>query len=133
MSLNFPNPSRSYEPDHARVRFWGHDSSMEVAFFLSEDALFRLAPDTAADETAILEAFDANRARIMDTARKAYTGRRTHSFILGAAIFTTDRQKARRRRNHRSGTCSTATKSVRCWTSVPRPCRPTARRVRARS
>ena len=33
MSLNFPNPSRSYEPDHARVRFWGHDDAMEVSFF----------------------------------------------------------------------------------------------------
>ena len=44
MSLNFPNPSRSYEPDHARVRFWGHDDAMEVSFFLNEDALFHLSP-----------------------------------------------------------------------------------------
>lgn len=87
MSLNFPNPSRSYEPDHARVRFWGHDSSMEVSFFLEEDALFLMAPGTAGDEKAILQAFDANRARIMEAARKAYTGRLTHSFILGADSF----------------------------------------------
>jgi hypothetical protein len=87
MSLSFPNQSRSYDPDHARVRFWGHDSSMEVAFFLEQDALFRLSPDAGSDETAILQAFDANRVRIMDAARKAYTGRRTHSFILGADDF----------------------------------------------
>ena len=87
MSLNFPNPSRSYEPDHARVRFWGHDSAMEVAFFLEEDVLFRLSPGTDSDEKAILKAFDANRGRIMDAARKVYTGRRTHSFILGADDF----------------------------------------------
>lgn len=89
MSLRFPNPSRSYEPDHARVRFWGHDDAMEVSFFLDEDALFHLSPDTGSDEKAILQAFDANRARIMDAARKAYTGRLTHSFILGAANFST--------------------------------------------
>ena len=87
MSLNFPNPSRSYEPDHARVRFWGHDASMEVSFFLEEDVLFRLSPGTAGDEKAILKAFDANRPRIMEAARKAYTGRQAHSFILGAANF----------------------------------------------
>ena len=89
MSLNFPNPSRSYEPGHARVRFWGHDDSMEISFFVEEDALFRLSPGTASGENAILKAFDANRSRIMDAARKAYTGRLTHSFILGAANFNT--------------------------------------------
>ncbi|MBU1176359.1 MAG: DUF1488 domain-containing protein [Alphaproteobacteria bacterium] len=88
MALNFPNPSRSYEPDHARVRFWGHDSAMEVSFFLDEDALFRLSPSTGSDEKAILKAFDANRSRIMDVARKAYTGRQTHAFILGASDFS---------------------------------------------
>lgn len=87
MTLNFPNQSRSYDPEHARVRFWGHDSAMEVAFFLSEDALFRMAPETASDEAAILGAFDANRARIMDIARKAYAGKRSHSLILGASDF----------------------------------------------
>lgn len=68
MTLNFPNPSRSYEPGHARVRFWGHDSSMEVDFFLEEDALFRMSPRTSSDELAILKAFDANRDRIMAAA-----------------------------------------------------------------
>jgi len=89
MTLHFPNSSRSYEPGHARVRFWGHDSSMEVAFFLEEDALFRLSPDMSSDETAILKAFDANRDRIMAATRKAYSGRRTHSFILSAEDFGT--------------------------------------------
>lgn len=87
MSLNFPNQSRSYDPDKARVRFWGHDSAMEVAFFLEEDALYRMSPGTASGESGILEAFDANRTRIMDMARKAYAGRRAHSLILGASDF----------------------------------------------
>jgi hypothetical protein len=88
MSLNFPNASRSYDPANARVRFWGHDSAMEVAFFLEEDALFRLSPQTKADEAGILDAFDANRNRIIEIARKAYAGKRGDFFVLGAADFS---------------------------------------------
>lgn len=87
MALNFPNQSRSYDPEHARVRFWGHDSAMEVAIFLEEGALFRMSPNTVSGETGILKAFDANRARIMDIARKVYAGKRAHSFILGSNDF----------------------------------------------
>ncbi len=87
MVLNFPNPSRSYEPGHSRVRFWGHDDAMEVSFFLAESALFHLSPGTASDEQAILKAFDANRDRIMEAARNAYTGKLTHSFVLGESNF----------------------------------------------
>jgi hypothetical protein len=87
MALNFPNQSRSYDPEHARVRFWGHDNAMEVAFFLEEDALFRMSPDTESGEPGILKAFDANRTRIMDIARKTYAGKRAHSLILGTHDF----------------------------------------------
>jgi len=34
MALSFPNPSRSYDPIRGGVRFWGHDSAMEVIFFM---------------------------------------------------------------------------------------------------
>lgn len=89
MTLNFPNQSRSYDPVNSRIAFWGADSSMEVTFFLEDEALFHLAPDTGSTEEAILGAFDAHRNRILDVARKAYTGRRTHSFILSADNFRT--------------------------------------------
>lgn len=82
MSLNFPNHSRSYDQTHSRVRFLGHDSAMEVAFFLEEDALLRLSPETQSNEAGILEAFDANRDHIINIARKAYAGRRANSCIL---------------------------------------------------
>jgi len=87
MSLNFPNHSSSYDAVHSRVRFWGADSAMEVAFFLDEEALFRLSPGTQSNEAAILEAFDANRNRIIEVAKRVYSGRRTHSYILAMKDF----------------------------------------------
>jgi hypothetical protein len=72
MALNFPNPSRSYDPDRRRIRFWGHDQSMEVSFFLEEDAVFKLYPRTRNVEAAMLESFDLARDRIFEVAAKAY-------------------------------------------------------------
>lgn len=82
MSLGFPNPSRSYDPDHHRIRFWGHDSAMEVPFFLDENAIFVLYPKTGKTEAAILEAFDSARERIMAVAAKVYALGRHHSFYV---------------------------------------------------
>jgi hypothetical protein len=39
MDLHFPNPSRSYDPTRRAVQFWGYDHSMEVSFFVAEEAL----------------------------------------------------------------------------------------------
>jgi Protein of unknown function (DUF1488) len=80
MSLSFPNPSRSYDPDRRRVRFWGHDSAMEVPFFLEENALFILYPKTKNTEDAILAAFDAARERIFAVAAKVYAPGQHRSF-----------------------------------------------------
>jgi len=46
------------------VRFWGHDSAMEVAFFITEDALKRVEPHMRFDEAGLLRAFDSNWDRI---------------------------------------------------------------------
>ena len=80
MSLSFPNPSRSYDPEHRRIRFWGHDSAMEVPFFLEENAIFRLYPKTRNTEDGILAAFDAARERIFQVAAKAYAPGQHRSF-----------------------------------------------------
>jgi hypothetical protein len=81
MSLNFPNPSRSYDADRRRIRFWGHDSAMEVSFFLDENAIFVLYPKTTNSETGILAAFDQARERILAVALKVYAaGRQHHDF-----------------------------------------------------
>ena len=80
MSLSFPNPSRSYDPDWRRIRFWGHDSAMEVRFFLEVDAIFVLYPRTTNTEAGILAAFDAAREYIFAAAAKVYAPGQHHSF-----------------------------------------------------
>ena len=80
MSLAFPNASRSYDPVSRRIRFWGHDSAMEVCFFLEENAIFILYPKTRNTEEAILAAFDAARDRIFAVAARIYAPGQHRSF-----------------------------------------------------
>ena len=88
MALNFPNPSRSYDPEHRRIRFWGHDDAMEVPFFLEEDVLFKLYPRTRNAESAMLESFDLARPRIFEAASKAYRpGQRRSFYVLTTSDF----------------------------------------------
>jgi hypothetical protein len=61
MPLSFPNKSRAFDATRRAVRFWGYDSTMEAAFFVTEDALKRVQPDMRPDEAGLLRAFDANR------------------------------------------------------------------------
>jgi hypothetical protein len=80
MPLSFPNPSRSYDPNRSRIRFWGHDGAIEVPFFLEEKAIFALYPKTKNSEAGILEAFDVARERIFDVAAKAYASGQSRGF-----------------------------------------------------
>ena len=68
--LNFPNQSRFFDPTRRAVRFWGYDSAMEWSFFVSEDALKRIQPDTGRDEAGLLKAFDSNRPLIYEAAHR---------------------------------------------------------------
>ena len=85
--LNFPNPSRVFDPTRRAVRFWGHDSAMEWSFFVTEEALRRLQPRAQRDETSLLRAFDANLTAIYAAAMKAYNQGRKGSYELGATDF----------------------------------------------
>ena len=85
--LSFPNQSRSFDPTRRAVRFWGHVSSMEWSFFVTEDALKRLQPKMARDEASLLLAFDTNRAAIYAAATKAFKRERKGSYELIAADF----------------------------------------------
>ncbi|HEY2526370.1 MAG TPA: DUF1488 family protein [Xanthobacteraceae bacterium] len=85
--INFPNPSRAFDPTRRAVRFWGHDSAMEWSFFVTEDALRRLQPNVARDEAGLLLAFDANRAAIHAAAVKAYKRGRRGSYELAVTDF----------------------------------------------
>jgi hypothetical protein len=39
MALSFPNQTRFYDAPRRAVQFWGHDSTMEAVFFVTEEAL----------------------------------------------------------------------------------------------
>lgn len=82
MSLNFPNPSRSYDPAKHRTCFWGHDDAREVTFWLNDDVLTQLQPGVKPDEAELLKAFDLHRDRILQLASKLYSRGRQTSFII---------------------------------------------------
>jgi hypothetical protein len=85
--LNFPNPSRAFDPTRRAVRFWGHDSAMEWSFFVTEDALRRLQPDIGRDETDLLRAFDSHLTKIHAAATKAFARGRKGSYELAVTDF----------------------------------------------
>src|ERR1700674_1337428 len=87
MTLSFPNPSRSYDSTRHAVRFWGHDSAMEASFFVTVDALRRLAPGIQFEEAALLNAFDSNREMICAAATKVFARGNKGSYELTAADF----------------------------------------------
>ena len=87
MALNFPNQSRFYDARLCAVRFWGHDSAMEAAFFVTGEALKRIQPGTNLDEAGLLGTFDANLNLIHAVAIKAYARGRKGSYALGSADF----------------------------------------------
>ena len=87
MTLNFPNLSRSFDPESRRVRFWAHDSAMEVSIFVKASALLRLNPSTGSNEPEMLATFDANRELINVVAEKIHAHDRQSFHILEAGDF----------------------------------------------
>jgi hypothetical protein len=85
MALNFPNQSRSYDSKKHCVRFWAHDASFEVPFFVAADALRQIDPHAAGDEPGLLNVFDRNRERICAAADRAYARDRRGSYTLSAS------------------------------------------------
>jgi hypothetical protein len=86
MGLRFPNQSRFHDATRRAVGFWGYDSAMEVAFFVTEDALKRIQPGRF-DEAGVLSAFDANRDLIHAVAAKVYARGRRGSYELVSTDF----------------------------------------------
>ena len=72
MALAFPNPTRSFDPTVNCVRFSGHDSAIEVSFFMEVNALVKIYPELIRLEPEILEAFDTQIGKIHKAATKAY-------------------------------------------------------------
>jgi len=87
MGLNFPNMSRSFLPSRRAVQFWGHDGALEISFFITEDALKHIQPDTRCDESEMLRAFDSNRSVVHRVAAQAYRRGGAGSYELTAKSF----------------------------------------------
>jgi hypothetical protein len=87
MALTFPNRSRSFDGTRRAVRFWGHDSALEASFFVTEDALRRVAPNMGGDEAGFLAAFDSHRDMILATAVKVYARGHKGSYDLLGTDF----------------------------------------------
>ena len=69
------------------VRFWGHDSAIEVSFFIAADALTRIQPGARPDASGFLNAFDSNRDLICAAAARVYLRGSRDSYDLVAAHF----------------------------------------------
>jgi hypothetical protein len=87
MALAFPNASRSYDEGAARVRFWGHDGMMEVAFVLEVAALDGLEPRLSHTESNILKAFDTWQDRIQRVAKQVYSRQHRGVQVIVASDF----------------------------------------------
>ena len=87
MALNFPNASRSYDAARQSVCFWGYDSAFEISFYVGEDALRVISPQSHPGESALLQTFDAHRQRIQQAASKAYARKRQSFYQLSAPDF----------------------------------------------
>jgi hypothetical protein len=86
MPLSFPNRSRSFDTARRGVRFWGHDRSLEILFFVDESALKRFNPG-ATNEDSYLAAFDNNCDRIHRVAKTLYLRRHSDFLSLAASDF----------------------------------------------
>jgi len=84
VTLEFPNPSRSFDKVRNAVRFIEHDCMFEVPFFVETAALAKAAK-TQLSEADSLTAFDTTRSSIHDVARKAYSHGRRTTYTLTAA------------------------------------------------
>jgi len=89
MTVNFPNPSRSFDATKNRVQFWGYDRTIEISFFVELDALKKLCPDMNNVEAGFLKAFDTARKRIYEVADKAYvrSNKGCYAYSLAAKDF----------------------------------------------
>ncbi len=88
MTLAFPNPTRSFDPSANCVRFCGHDSAIEVSFFVEVGAIAKIDPNLIQKEAEILTAFDLHIEKIKKAATKAYDkGKGTYVCTLTAECF----------------------------------------------
>jgi len=72
MALLFSNASMACIPVKRCIRFWGQDSTSEIAFEVTDETLRAICPQADETETALLEVFDKYRPRIERAAAQKY-------------------------------------------------------------
>ena len=87
MTIEFPNPSRTYDAGRHVVRFWGYDSVLEIVFRIDCAALERISSDLQQDAVAVLATFDRHRERILRVAATVYRRHPSATCELVAADF----------------------------------------------
>lgn len=87
MALLFPNASRAYIPVKKCIRFWGHDSTSEIAFEVTHETLRAICPQADETETGLLCVFDEYRQRIEMVAAKTYAREKQSYIQLSTANF----------------------------------------------
>jgi uncharacterized protein DUF1488 len=80
MLLVFPHLGRCYNATKKSVRFYGCDQTIEISFFIEQDALTKIDTDEHTSEAGYLRTFDANRERICDVAADVYSRQPKPSF-----------------------------------------------------
>lgn len=84
MTLNFPNPGRSYDEKNHCVHFWTYDESLEIPFAVGSDAFYSIDPKATRSEAGFLNAFDRHRDRILKAAARVYSRRSRGSYMRAA-------------------------------------------------
>ena len=79
--MNFPNRSRSFNPERMSITFWGSDRTLEVTFEVDQ-SVFMLIDSEATTEDDYLHVFDANRQLIEAAAVRAYEANTDTFYIL---------------------------------------------------
>jgi hypothetical protein len=87
VTLQFPNPIRSYNEAHRDITFWGHDTAMEITFVIERQALEMIGRTPDLDEKALCETFDQHVDQIHSIAKRLYEDHKTGFYRLTAEHF----------------------------------------------
>lgn len=89
--LSFSNASRYFDESRNCVCFWGYDSTIEVSFFVTTEALQMLCPEVGKAEPGFLQAFDTALGKIHKVADEVYfrggKGKGAYAYTLAAKDF----------------------------------------------
>ena len=72
MSLDFPNPIFNFSDANLGITFWGHDTALEITFFIDLSALQFMQGNKSTYEKVLCETFNQNINLIHATAKRKY-------------------------------------------------------------